>query len=471
MSSKSKFYVDVMSLSEEVTGSCHLCVVKTPDGNSFKFIVDCGLFQEEQYNRYNNTLPFNPDNLSFALVTHNHTDHIGRLPLLVNHGFRGKIYTTNLTQILMRESLTDSCNILGEVAKRSHSKPLYYDEDVKRTLDLTIGVAYFEEIRVHDNVTVMFLDNGHLPGASLILVRVSYPGEEDICLLFTGDYSNHSTFFNIDEIPKYVFDLSLTIIQESTYGTTYTENVIPVFEENIQKAISENKTIIIPVFSLGRSQELLLKLRKMQDSGKLDKDIPIHLDGKLSIRYTNIFVTNSDTFKEEAKDFIPYNFSFVTKDIREELMINNNCKIILTSSGMGSYGPAPLYISNYISNKNALIHFVGYPAEGTLSRKLKDAAKGDFIKIGSILKQKMCDIEYSTEFSSHAKLDEILQFLKQFTNIKLLLINHGEYECKNNLAEQSIINKLSKDVAIESRSTFYRIGAYGLIKELTTKFL
>lgn len=471
MGNKSKFYVDVMCISEEVTGSCHLCVVKLPNGELFKFVVDCGLFQEEEYNKYNNNLPFNSDELAFAVATHNHTDHVGRFPLLAKLGFQNPIYATHLTKRFMRESLQDTCKILGQVAKRNHTTPLYSDADIVKTYDLTQGVDYFKEIQAHENVTVTFLDNGHLPGASMILVKVSYPSEDDIYILFTGDYSNHSTFFDVKELPKYIFDLPLTIVQESTYATTNSEEVMKVFEDNIVKAVNENKTIIIPVFSLGRSQEVMLKLKRMQDAGKLDKDIPVYLDGKLSIRYTNIYVRNSDLFKEDAKEFLPANFNFVEKSTREDLLTSNECKIILTSSGMGSYGPAPLYISNYLPSENALVHFVGYPAMGTLSRRLKDTVKGDFVKIGSLMKQKMCDIEYTTEFSSHAKLDEILEFLNQFTNIKLLLVNHGEYECKENLAKEAILHKLSKDVAIESRSTFYRIGRYGLLKELTTKFL
>ena len=471
MGNKSKFYVDVMCLNEEVTGSCHLCVVKMPNGETIKFIVDCGLFQESPYYKYNTTLPFNPDELAFALVTHNHTDHIGRLPLLAKLGFRNPICTTKLTKVLMQESLKDSCGILTQVAKRNNTKPLYDENDLMVTLGLVKDYAYFEEVQLNENISVTFLDNGHLPGAALILVRISYPGEEDISMLFTGDYSSKSTFFDVKKIPKYVFDLPLTIIQESTYATTYSDSVVECFEENVLKAVSEGKTIVVTVFSLGRAQELMLKVKRMQDSARLAKSIPVYLDGKLSIRYTNIYKTYSDMFKEDAKEFFPDNFKFVTKVIRGQLINSTDCKIIFTSSGMGSYGPAPLYISHYISSQDALIHFVGYPAAGTLSRKLKDAKKDEMVKVGSLLKQKLCDIQYTTEFSSHAKLDEMLDFLKQFTNIKLLLVNHGEYECKENLAKQVVLGHLAKDVAIESRSTFYRIGAYGLLKELTTKFL
>ena len=471
MGTKSKFHADIMCLNEEVTGSCHVCVVKTPNNETIKFIVDCGSFQESDYYKYNYTFSFNCNGLDFALVTHNHTDHIGRFPLLVKLGFRNDIYATELTKVLMHESLKDSCSILGRVAKRNNSKPLYDTKDLKTTLELIKGVPYFEEKQVHEHVKVTFLDNGHLPGAALILVNVSYPGEEDINILFTGDYSSKSDFFNIREIPKYIFDLPLTIIQESTYGETYSDSVVPVFKSNVLKAVNEGKIIIVPVFSLGRAQELMLTVKNMQDSGDLDENIPIYVDGKLCIIYTKIYEEISNIFKDESKDFLPKNLTFVDKEIRASLMLNTECKIIFTTSGMMTYGPAPQYISNYISSENALIHIVGYSAKDTLSSELKDTKNLEFVKVGGIMKQKLCDVEYTIEFSSHAKLDEILDFLKQFNNIQLLLINHGKNECKENLAKESILNHLAKNVAIESRSTFYRIGRYGLIKELTTKFL
>lgn len=477
MGTKNKFYVDIMCLNEEVTGSCHLCVVKFPNGNTVKFIVDCGLFQEEEYNKYNDSFPFNSDELAFAAVTHNHIDHVGRLPLLAKHGFNNFVYATKLTKGFMREALEDTCKILTQVAKRNYSKALFCESDYNKILTLTKGCNYLEEIAAYEDnyygqkITLMFLDNGHLPGASMILVRISYPEEEDINLLFTGDYAVSSTFFNILPFPDFVFDLPLTVIQESTYADTNSSSISNVFEDNIINAVNEDKTIIIPVFSLGRSQELMLKIKKMQDKGLIDRDIPVYLDGKLSVRYTNIYLRNSELFKEDAREFLPANFNFVGKELRADLMLDSRCKIILTSSGMGSYGPAPCYISNYISSNKALIHFVGYPAAGTLSRRLRDTEKGDFVKVGSVIKKKYSDVEYTTEFSSHAKLDEILDFLKQFNNLKLILVNHGEDDCKENLAKEIVNLELAKDVAIESRATFYRIGRYGLLKELTTKFM
>ena len=125
MGSKERFYWDAMAVHPEVTGSCHLQVIKLPNGDTIKFVVDCGLFQEREYSEENRTLRFNGENIEFVLVTHNHVDHIGRLPLLVKKGFQGKIYTSKDTAILMPLALADSQKVLRDVAKKESRRVLY----------------------------------------------------------------------------------------------------------------------------------------------------------------------------------------------------------------------------------------------------------------------------------------------------------------------------------------------------------
>ena len=146
MGSKSPFHVDLMAVHSEVTGSCNLVIVKYPDGETTRFIVDCGLFQEKEYSQYNKDFPFEAKNIEFALVTHNHVDHIGRLPLLMKKGFEGKIYTTKATQVLSRYALADSYKVLKDVAKRNHEPQLYSETDVDKTKEHIVGFD-FEEIQ------------------------------------------------------------------------------------------------------------------------------------------------------------------------------------------------------------------------------------------------------------------------------------------------------------------------------------
>ena len=130
MGNKNRFYVDVMAVHKEVTGSCILNVIKFPDGTTKKVLIDCGLFQEPNYLELNKTLPFKPENIDYVIVTHNHVDHVGRLPLLVKNGYRGKIYTSMDTSILIRHALADSYKVIRQKAKLANEKCLYSEKDV-----------------------------------------------------------------------------------------------------------------------------------------------------------------------------------------------------------------------------------------------------------------------------------------------------------------------------------------------------
>ena len=182
-----------------------------------------------------------------------------------------------------------------------------------------------------------------------------------------------------------------------------------VFKNNVLETIAEGGTVIAPVFSLERSQEVLYEIKCMQDMGQLSKEVPIYLDGKLAIRYTMLYL-NDDSLgiKEEMRNFLPENFNFVDKAIRPILLEDTEKKIILTTSGMGSYGPAQTYIPRYISREKCLIHFTGYTAEGTLGARLKNAVYGEDIEVGGLIAKKRARVEYTTEYSAHAKANEMI---------------------------------------------------------------
>lgn len=472
MGKKERFFADIMAMNDGVTGSLHFVSVRFPNNYmpKLRFIVDCGLFQERTDEELNDALPFNPENLDFCLITHNHVDHIGRLPLIVKKGYRGNIYTTEPTSKLIRPALWDCHKVLKSTSKRRHTRPLYSNEDVTQTISQIKGCAYNQEFEINDNVYVTFLKNGHLVGASLIFVRITYPGYEDINLLFTGDYKGENAFFDVDAIPQKLQNLPLTIIQESTYGDMETAEMQPCFKENILMYIQNGGTVVAPVFSLGRSQEILYELKLLQKSGKLDTNIPIYFDGKLAFQYTNMYVRGELGIKPEMMDFFPENLTFVDSSTRGPILASGECKIILTTSGMGSYGPAQLYISHYIKDRNALIHFTGYTAEGTLGARLKATPYGETVEIAGIVTKKFAKVEYTTEYSAHAKADEMIAFLRQFKSIKLVLVNHGEPEVKEIFAKRIVKELNPKKVGILGRDYFFRINPYGLIKTMSTKF-
>lgn len=480
MATKSRFYCDIMDIHDEVTGSCHLVIVKFPDGETMRFIVDCGLFQGQQVDKEEEygdkdlnyrKFPFNAENIDFALITHVHVDHIGRLPYLVKSGYNNPIYTTNTTAMFLPLALNDSYKVLSSNAKRNNVSPLYKEEDVSKTLEMVKPCNYGSTINVNSNIRVTFFPNAHLLGAAMILVQISYIEQEDINILFSGDYAPKNMFTENVDLPEWVKKLRLTIVQESTYGDMDSDEIKPCFEQNILEAISKKKSIICPVFSLGRSQEIMYVLRKMQDDGKIAEDLPIYLDGKLAINYTNLYLKGQiEEIIPEMEDFLPYGIIFVDKVTRKNVLESRQCKIVLTTSGMGSYGPAQVYIPEYLSRRNALIHFTGYTPESTMGGKLKSAKYREIVEVGGLVVKKLAKVEYTAEFSAHGKADEMIAFLKNFKEAKLILVNHGEPEVKEIFAKRILDEVKPKRVGILGREYFFRVDSYGLVKTMSTKF-
>ena len=411
-----------------------------------------------------------PEEVEFTVVTHVHVDHVGRLPYMVKTGYQGPIYASQTTCKLLPLALNDSCKVLAQVARRKNTKALYNEEDVEKTLKLTRPVAFGETLQVNDRTRVTFLNNGHLVGAASILVQISYPGEEDINLLFSGDYNNKNIFFDVDPIPEWILELPITIIQESTYGDMDSTEITTCFKRNIQRYLNKDGTVVVPVFSLGRSQEILYLLKIMQDSEELSKEIPIYFDGKLAIKYTDLYVRDGLGNREDMREFLPENLTLVDKQSRPAVLYSTRKKIILTTSGMGSYGPAQTYIPEYISRRNALIQFTGYTAEGTLGSRLKKTGYGEMVEVGGVIARKVADVEYTTEFSAHAKADEMIEFLKQFKNLKLVLVNHGDIETKRIFASRIVKEVDAKRVGLLGRQFFFRINPYGLVKTLSVEY-
>lgn len=457
--------VDIFGLHPEVTGSCIHVRVRLPSDETICFLCDCGLFQEKEYESLNRTFSFNPKKVDFCLVTHNHVDHTGRLPFLTKEGFYGKIYTTKTNCKLLPLALMDSLRVLRDSAKRKNEKMLYSEEDVKKVLHLLKPCEFENTICIGNYIKVTFFKNGHLIGASLILVQICYPGCQDINLLFTGDYNNKNMFFKVPPLPEWVLELPITIIQESTYGNMNTTEIMKgFFEKNIIKCIENEGSVVALVFSLGRAQEILYLTKLFQKKGEL-KGIPIYFDGNLAIRYTKMF--DDLGIEEEMKgNFLPDNLIYVDKLNRKLVLNDKSKKIIITTSGMGSYGPAQIYIPEYLNRDNALIHFTGYTADGTLGSRLKNTEPGEMVQVGGLLVKKVAKVEYTTEFSAHAKADEMINFLKKFKKLKLVLVNHGRKESRKIFAERIAREVKPKNVGILEEDYIFRVNTFGLVKTI-----
>ena len=461
MTTKCRTFIDVFSQHSEVTGSNILLIIKLSNGDIVKGMIDCGTFQEMEYQDENTKFIIEPKQVDFLCLTHDHIDHMGRIPLLVNRGYKKKIYCTNNTAVLLPYTLHDNFKIMKDRCKRKNQKCWYSIEDVTNAEKLVDKKSYYETFEVHPKIKITFLENGHLLGAAMILLQIE--DEENINLLFTGDYNNQNVFFDVNPIPQWIKDLPITIFAESTYGDRTTEEVLSemdkTFKENILEAVSENKNILIPSFALGRSQEVLYHIKEIQSQKKLE-DYKIYLDGSLAIVYTELLRSGMvENLKYEMQDFLPKNFSYVVNGrMREDIINSRGHKIIVTTSGMAQYGPAKVYIPEFLSRMNAIIHFTGYCAEGTYGRKLKDESEYNE------------NIKFTTEFSAHAKKDTLLSLIKEFSDVKGLLINHGNKEVKNKFKTYLKEKTSIKEINILEQKSGYRINAYGIIKELNTIF-
>ncbi|MBR1653574.1 MAG: MBL fold metallo-hydrolase [Clostridia bacterium] len=469
MGSRYKFSVDISVKNRAVTGSCIMVTAHRVEGD-IKFLVDCGIYQgEEGYEEKNYAkFDFKPENLDFLLITHVHADHSGRVPLLFKRGFYQKAYCTEDTYSLLKYALPDDAKIIGINAKRNNVKPLYDDNDVDCALRRTESKPFEETFEPHEGVKVTFFKNAHLIGATTILVQISSYSNEDINLLFLGDYNTKNMFFDVAELPDWVRDLPLHVICESTYGHVDSKDVrVPVFQDNISKWVNMGKkTIVIPTLSLGRYQEIAYVLKEMQNKKLLSPSIPIRFDGCLAIKYTNAY-KNILHISPEKKDFMPFNSSFVTE--RADVIGYRDQQIIVTTSGGGNFGPAPDYVNAFIERKDAGFHFTSYLWEESLGRNMLEAEKGSFVQVGSVLKKIVADVATTSEYSGHATRDQLLDFLKTLKNIRSLEVTHGEPDVREAFGQYCKRNLDLHDVVITGTGYTIRLNTYGIVKTVPEK--
>lgn len=472
-----KFYVDVYSRHSGVTGSCFLNSIHWPDGSNLRFLVDAGAAQGNDNDGFFNCFfPFNTGKIDFVILTHGHHDHQGLLPVIVRQGFRGNIYTSYATSRLINLSLYDSCVI----SDPSLGTPLASQNEVERTLDLIVGCPIKKVIKPHKNVNIVFYSNGHLLGAIVTLVIISCPGEDDITLVYTGDYKDNNIFFDVDKISQQTRELKISsIFCESTYGDVdSTDNQFSkCLAKNTANALKEGMTVVYPTFAQGRCQEALYSIKLWKNTNIIPKDTPIVLDGKASQRFTKSYMYDDLGIKPSMKRFMPENIKFVpqTRDrmmYREDVMSDTTPKIILSSGGMASYGPIQNYISNYLPRNDALIHLLGYCSPDSEAFNLLNTADGDKILYKGSEFVKRCQVAKTSELSSHAKRDELLKFIKDFPNVKSVVINHGEISVKKLFREYLLenLNIPEEQIAISDPEIAFRIESDGISDVFKTNF-
>lgn len=461
-------YVEIRAYNEGVTGSTTRNTVHFSDGTIYRFLVDYGMYQGEGHKgiEYNDSV--NPEKINAILLTHTHLDHDGALPIFVRHGYNKNIYMSNASASVIDIGLLDSYNIMKRDAKLKGRPVLFAEKDIEQTLNQIKSVKYEEPVKIHDDITVTFLNNGHLMGASVILVQIDDP-RGIINLLYMGDYKPDNIFLDIKPFPSWVYALpNLTIISESTYGSTNSWDIEHNWKDDIIEACSKNSLIFNCAFGQGRAQELMFRIRKMQDEGKIPKDYPVKVDGKTTIAYTFRYLDRSNIIKikEDALNFLPYNIQYVDDKTRPEMLNIKDRAIFISTSGMGSNGPAATYIPHFLSNPNALLYIPGYASEGTLARKILEAEYGDLVefKDGSST-VKNAEVKWTGEFSSHAPADLLIEFYNMFSPMSILF-THGELEKKEALEERTQRETGIKKTGILGMGYVYRINSYGIEKKI-----
>lgn len=425
-----------------MTGSSHLLTLD--DGT--KILMDCGLYQgnEPEYARFNERFLFRPSEIDVVILSHAHIDHCGRLPYLVKEGFRGKIYSTHATRDLAAIMLLDSAHIQGRESaftnrrrKDDHEEESLYDAaDVAETMELFRSVGYNKWFGVHPDVEVIFKDAGHILGSASVTVKLRRHGLRDFILGFTADIGRPNRPILRDPVPMDACDF---LICESTYGDRLHEEA-PQEKEHflriIEKTCVEQKgKLIIPAFSVGRTQEIVYMLDQLVRERRLP-DIPVYVDSPLAINATRVFEMHPECFDQDMLEYMtldenPFGFERLkyTRTVNESRMINNKrgC-IVISASGMINAGRVKHHVFNAIEDPRNTILIVGYCAENTPGGQLRAGAKT--IRLFGEYKSVNANIELMSSFSAHGDYRELIAFLRSMDKNKLrqIALVHGDKE-------------------------------------------
>jgi len=435
--------IQFIGAAQTVTGSMHY--IKTKQA---KFLLDCGLYQGKRKEAFevNRSFDFfNPSEIDFVILSHAHIDHAGNLPSLVKKGFKGKIYSTFATRDLSVFMLQDSAHIQEKdvefVNKRRKKEgknlfePLYVQDDALKALDLFVGLNYHHEYELAPGITLTFFDAGHILGSAIVYLMIKEDGKI-INLAFSGDLGRPN--LPILKDPEQISNVDF-LLCESTYGGKTHEDASGaenILTNVVQKAVKQKSKIIIPAFSVGRTQEIVYALHRIFENGRVER-IPVYVDSPLAVNATEVFRLHPECFDTETTDFLlrkddPFGFSRLTyiKSVDESKKLNGvkgPC-IIMASSGMCEAGRILHHLANNIENSNNIILMVGYSAEHTLGRKLIDGEKK--VNIFGQVFNVNAEVVVMQSFSAHADANELINYCTKLDKARMqqIFLVHGEID-------------------------------------------
>jgi metallo-beta-lactamase family protein len=384
------------------------------DTGSLAILVDCGMVQGDKFAKDINRKPFvyDPSTVDILLVTHAHADHIGRIPKLVRDGFRGKIYSTLPTRELSRIMFDDALHIMEMEAKRDDVPPMYSGDDIDQALAMWEDKAYYEAFTLGDGITAEFTNAGHILGSAM--VHLTRNGKK---FVFTGDIGNvPQPLLAKPDVPEN-YDY---LLMESVYGDRVHEEVeerTAILQHHIEDTITKQGTLIIPAFSLERTQGMLFEINNLVEAGKIPP-IKTFLDSPLAIRVTDVYRHSLEYLKPDVQEQIKQGddiFEFeglsFTETMKESSQIARfgGPKIIIAGSGMSHGGRIRDHEKQFLGDPNTTVLLVGYQAVGSMGRVMQDGAKSVWIDRTKVkVKAKIATIR---GYSGHADRNQLIDLV------------------------------------------------------------
>ncbi len=407
-----------------VTGSSYLVT----SGSGRSILIDFGMFQGPDHIDRLNFEPFDCDVsiLAGVVLTHAHLDHCGRLPILLPLGFTGHIWMTPPTRDLTELSLLDS----AKVAKEDDRKILYDENLARKTIERFV-TADFGKVFTLGDFTVTFRDAGHILGSAIVELVDNQPDSDIRKVVFSGDLGNSPE----DLLPETErIDAADAVVMESTYGDRLhpDEDPAEVVRGEIQKVESFGGTLLIPAFSLERTQELLHIIMHLKKTGAILPQTPIYMDSPMGRRATMIYKNYPEDFnahiKNDEKRGSAFDFPglFVVGKSKESGAIHGESgpNVIIAGSGMMTGGRILGHAAHYLPLPSTRLLIVGYQGEGTLGRKLLEGSKEVIIKGMTVgVKATVSDTQ---AMSSHADQGQLMRWLKLINNVKKVVLTHGD---------------------------------------------
>lgn len=426
--------------AREVTGSMHVL-----DVDGFRVALDCGMFQGRRAEARTKNLEFpcKPGEIDAVILSHAHIDHSGRLPRLVKEGFSGPIYATPASRDLTAVLLADSAHIQEEDAVYWNKKrvkrgdepiePLYGRDDAVQAVERMFGIPYNRPMYVSPRIQLRFIDSGHMLGSALVHLEIGSNGDRSLSLLYTGDLGRPGVPILKDPEPLPQCDY---LICESTYGGRRTDPVQDMKDRLaavVEKTASRGGKVVIPAFSVGRTQTVVYNLHQLFAEGRLEP-LPVYVDSPLAVNATEVFRLHPECYDRDARRFnaqvgdaLGNGCCRYIRDVEESKALHKRkgpC-VIISASGMCEFGRILHHLKNNIGNKKNTVLIVGFQAQHTLGRRIVERAEE--VKIFGKVYPVRAKVVVLNGFSAHADAGEIEQMTAPLADsCKRAFLVHGE---------------------------------------------